>query len=119
MTPPQPPIHVTAPVVNPEQTTDNQTNIHSATDETTRRISRQNMVALFETEIDVPDSLFGVTDKNTPRHYVEDDDDDDDDEVFSEYESNPQKKKKSRPMHQLAIKSLVQDDELVSETLAD
>jgi hypothetical protein len=97
---------------------DNQIVTPSEATESIRRISRQNMVEIFETKSEVPDNLFGPSDEETSVHFEEDDDDDDDD-VFSDYESNPNKKKKSRPMHQLAIKSLVQDDELVSETLAD
>ena len=118
MTPPQSANHATHIAENLVQTSDNQTHTSSSAEESLRRISRQNMVEIFETESDVPDDLYGLADKNVQHHFIEDDDDDDD-EVFSEYESNPQKKKKSRPMHQLAIKSLVQDDELVSETLAD
>lgn len=97
---------------------DNQTVTTIDTEESMRKISRQSMVEIFETKSEVPDNLYGLADEKSPLHFVEDDDDDED-EVFSEYESNPNKKKKSRPMHQLAIKSLVQDDELVSETLAD
>ncbi len=118
MTPPQSAKHPTHIGENSVQISDNQTHTLSPTQESLRRISRQNMVEIFEKESDVPDDLYGLADKNVQHHFIEDDDDDDD-EVFSEYESNPQKKKKSRPMHQLAIKSLVQDDELVSETLAD
>lgn len=118
MTSPQSPIAAPKPVEVLKEIVDNQAVTPMISDESIRRISRQNMIDLFETENDVPDNLFGPKKEKAPVHF-EDDDDDDDDEVFSEYESNPNKKKKSRPMHQLAIKSLVQDDDLVSETLAD
>lgn len=111
-------ISATKQIENTIETPDNQTITPLASDESIRRISRQSMVEIFETQSNVPDNLFGSQNDKSPVHFVEDDDDDDD-EVFSEYESNPNKKKKSRPMHQLAIKSLVQDDDLVSETLAD
>lgn len=111
-------INPTKQIENISKTPDNQTITPLASDESIRRISRQSMVEIFETQSDIPDNLFGPQNEKSPVHFVEEDDDDDD-EVFSEYESNPNKKKKSRPMHQLAIKSLVQDDDLVSETLAD
>ncbi len=103
------------------ETLDNQIVTTIDTEESIRKISRQSMVEIFETKSEVPDNLYGLANEKSPLHFVEDDEDDEDDEdeVFSEYESNPNKKKKNRPMHQLAIKSLVQDDELVSETLAD
>lgn len=86
--------------------------------EPTRKTSRQSMLELFEVQNDVPDNIFGLADEK-PRVHFDDDDDDDDDEVFSDDETTFHKKKKLRPMHQLAAKSLIKDDELVSETLAD
>ncbi len=118
MTPPPLSKSVPKTVENIAEIIDNQTITPLAADETIRRISRQSMVEIFETHSDIPDNLFGMPDEKAPVHFIEDDDDDED-EVFSEYESNSQNKKKNRPMHQLAIKSLVEDDDLVSETLAD
>lgn len=91
------------------------------TDETVRKTSRKSMIELFETPNDVPDNLFGLAEKKPKVQFIEDDDedDDDDDEVFGDEDFQFSKKKKKRPMHQLAVKSLIQDDELVSETLAD
>ena len=118
ITPPQSSNFVAKSDENTDEILDNQTVTTLDSDESVRRISRQSMVEIFESKSDVPDNLYGLADEKSAVHFIEDDDDDDDD-VFSDYESNPQKKKKNRPMHQLAIKSLVQDDELVSETLAD
>jgi hypothetical protein len=84
--------------------------------EVVRKTSLKSMGAIFETKNEVPDNLFGLADE-TPRIHF--DDDDEEDEVFSEYETIFAKRKKLRPMHQLAAKSLVQDNDLVSETLAD
>ncbi len=81
-----------------------------------RAARRQSMGELFEAKSDVPDNLFGLADTGLPSLHF--DDDDDDDEIFSDEEA-PAKKKKLRPMHQLAAKSLIKDEELVSETLAD
>ena len=78
------------------------------------------MTELFETQNDIPDNLFGLAEKKPKVQLIEeDDDDDDDDEIFGDDDFQFSKKKKKRPMHQLAVKSLIQDDELVSETLAD
>jgi hypothetical protein len=104
--------------------TDNQTVTPPIVDEVVRKTSRESMVGLFETENEVPDNLFGLVEKRPKIQFLEndnsyDDDDDDDDEIFSDDDEDAPKKKKKRPMHQLAVKSLVQDDELVSETLAD
>lgn len=86
------------------------------TPEHIRKASRQNMVELFEAKSEVPDNLFGLADE-TPRVHFDDEEDDDDDDVFSDDETTL-KQKKLRPMHQLAAKSLIQDNEIVSETLA-
>ena len=85
--------------------------------EPVRKTSRQSMVELFEAKNEVPDNLFGLADE-APRVHFDDDDDDDDDDVFSDDEITSPKRKKLRPMHQLAAKSLIKDEELVSETLA-
>ena len=82
-----------------------------------RKASRQNMVELFEAQNEVPDNLFGLADETPRVHFDDEEDDDDDDDVFSDDETTL-KKKKLRPMHQLAAKSLIQDNEIVSETLA-
>ena len=83
-----------------------------------RKVSRQSMSELLEAKNDVPDNLFGFSINDSQRvHFI--DDEDDDDEIFSDYQTNSPKKKKLRPMHQLAAKSLVQDEEMASETLAD
>jgi transcriptional regulator len=105
-------------IEEPNQIIEHQTVKTLSLTEPTRKTSRQSMVELFEGQNDVPDNIFGLADEK-PRVHFDDDDDDDDDEVFSDDETTFHKKKKLRPMHQLAAKSLIKDDELVSETLAD
>ncbi|MBL7815361.1 MAG: hypothetical protein JNL70_10130 [Saprospiraceae bacterium] len=92
-------------------------------DEEARKVSRKNMIDLFEEKADVPDNIFGLTIPVKPKAELQNkaaeiipEDEDEDDEIFSIESENSRKK---RPMHQLAVKSLVEDDELVSETLAD
>ena len=111
-------VTATPPIANVGEKIDNQIVTPLETDDSVRRTSRKSMIELFETENDVPDNLFGIVEKK-PTVQLIDDDDDDDDEVFGDEDSIFPKKKKIRPMHQLAVKSLIQDDELVSETLAD
>jgi hypothetical protein len=90
-------------------------------DDLTRTTSKKNMTELFEAKNEVPDNLFGLVEKKSKIEFLENDEDDDDeeDEVFSDDDSVSSKKKKKRPMHQLAVKSLIEDNDLVSETLAD
>ncbi len=110
-----------APAVTPPEVIEVQSVIPIMVDETVRKSSRKNMLDLFEAESEVPDNLFGLADKkpkNTVLDNLEEEDDDDDDEIFSDDDDAPKKKKK-RPMHQLAVKSLIQADDMVSETLAD
>lgn len=103
-----------------EEKTDNQHFAPIGVDENVRKTSRKSMTELFETQNDIPDNLFGLAEKKPKVQLIEeDDDDDDDDEIFGDEDFQFSKKKKKRPMHQLAVKSLIQDDELVSETLAD
>ena len=118
MTPANPVILPSEPKEKNIQFIDNQIITPHTVDEIIRNKSRQSMIELFESKNEVPDNLFGLADETPRVHFFEDDDDDDDDDVFSD-DDNAQKRKRKRPMHQLAVKSLIKDDDLVSETLAD
>lgn len=105
-------------ITKTEEKIDNQHFAPIGVDENIRKTSRKSMTELFETQNDIPDNLFGLAEKK-PKVQLIEEDDDDDDEIFGDDDFQFSKKKKKRPMHQLAVKSLIQDDELVSETLAD
>ena len=105
------------PVV-PTQNIDNKiithTNIPVHTDN--KHVLNESILALmFEKPQDLPDNLFGLNhpplDKNED-YFAENLDE------LSE-EDMPKKKKKKKQMHELAAKSIEENDDMISETLAD
>jgi hypothetical protein len=92
-----------------------------------RELSRQHMDAVMQTEVALPENLFGLI--ADPVFFFDDEDEDAElsDDTEGGYESSPdtekdkatKKRKKKRAMHSLAAKSIETDLELVSETLAD
>ena len=73
------------------------------------------LTLMFEKPQDLPDNLFGLNNPslNKNEDYFEGNSDELlDDEV-------PKKKKKKKNMHELAAKSIEENDDMISETLAD
>ena len=101
--------------------------------EDNRKTIKQNLDAIFEIEEDVPEDLFGLLDRKDekPSKTAKKDADtegyeqlivqhltaeiDDNEPVFGE----KKKKKKKKEMHELAARSIEEDGDMVSETLAD
>jgi hypothetical protein len=97
--------------------------------EANRKSIKQNLDALFEMDSDVPDNLFGLADDapSKPNKALNTEGATDlirqhltletnEDEPVS---TEKKKKKKKKEMHELAARSIQEDDEMVSETLAD
>lgn len=81
-----------------------------------RHVLDESVLAfMFESPNDLPDNLFGLDNMslNKKSDYFEDLD-----EENTEAEI-PKKKKKKKHMHELAVKSLEENDDMISETLAD
>ena len=102
----------------PIQNVDNQDIIEK---DTQRQEIRNSLDALFQVNDELPDNFFGLVKEpqtNDENINVIEEIPTEEDAYFAE-NSDKKPKKKKKQMHELAVKSIVADDELVSETLAD
>ncbi len=115
-----PPKEVASPItpIVSTQNIDNKiithTNIPTPTDN--KHVLNESILALmFEKPQDLPDNLFGLNNPSLDKNedYFADNLDE-----LSEDEM-PKKKKKKKHMHELAAKSIEENDDMISETLAD
>ncbi len=119
------PLTETAPIIipaTPLQNIDNEaitlkpapTPTHIPTDN--KHVLSESILALmFEKPQDLPDNLFGL---NQPSSKKEEDYFAENPDELSD-EDMPKKKKKKKQMHELAAKSIEENDDMISETLAD
>ncbi len=110
--------NVAAPEVKKEKKS---VEIISKTTEPTeiKHVLDENVVALlFEKPSDLPDNLFGFNSLKSTKEYNEkldlENSSDDLEDIFA-----VKKKKKKKHMHELAAKSIEENNDLMSETLAD
>ena len=115
-----PPKEVASPItpIVSTQNIDNKiithTNIPTPTDN--KHVLNESILALmFEKPQDLPDNLFGL---NNPSPKKNEDYFADNLDELSE-DDMPKKKKKKKHMHELAAKSIEENDDMISETLAD
>ena len=101
--------------------------------EDNRKTIKQNLDAIFETEEEVPEDLFGLLDgtrEKTQKTTQKGADTEGYEKLIFQHltteiedsegvPSEKKKKKKKKEMHELAARSLEEDGEMVSETLAD
>ena len=111
----------------PAEVFDNQLFIEK---EANRKSIKHNLDALFETDSDVPENLFGFiepTEKKVEKALNTEGASDmirqhlnteSSDEEFA-YSGEKKKKKKKKEMHELAARSIEEDTDMMSETLAD
>ena len=116
-TPPTEIAPIIIPVV-PTQNIDNKiithTNIPVHTDN--KHVLNESILALmFEKPQELPDNLFGLNNPSLDKN--EDYFADNLDELLED--DMPKKKKKKKHMHELAAKSIEENDDMISETLAD
>ena len=111
----------TAPIIAPITPTQNIENkagttapTHSSTDN--KHVLNESILALmFEKPQDLPDNLFGLNNPSLEKnedYFAENPDELAEDDM-------PKKKKKKKQMHELAAKSIEENDDMISETLAD
>ena len=111
----------TAPIIAPITPTQNIENkagttapTHSSTDN--KHVLNESILALmFEKPQDLPDNLFGLNNPSLEKnedYFAENPDELPEDDM-------PKKKKKKKQMHELAAKSIEENDDMISETLAD
>lgn len=111
----------TAPAITPivpTQNIDNKTvtptPTHVSTDN--KHVLNESILALmFEKPQDLPENLFGLNNPSSNKN--EDYFAENPDELYED--DMPKKKKKKKHMHELAAKSLEENDDMISETLAD
>ena len=97
--------------VTPAQTS---TQTHIPTDN--KHVLSESVLALmFEKPQDLPDNLFGLNNPSLDKN--EDYFAENPDELYED--DMPKKKKKKKQMHELAAKSIEENDDMISETLAD
>ena len=90
------------------------TPIHTPTDN--KHVLSESVLALmFEKPQDLPENLFGLNSPSLNKN--EDYFAENPDELYED--DMPKKKKKKKHMHELAAKSLEENDDMISETLAD
>ena len=78
-------------------------------------LSESVLALMFEKPQDLPDNLFGLNNPSSNKnedYFAENPDEMSEDDM-------PKKKKKKKHMHELAAKSLEENDDMISETLAD
>ncbi len=98
--------------------------------EDNRKTIKQSLDAIFEIEDEVPEDLFGLLDGKGKKTTKKDADTEGYEKLIAQHltaeiEGNEpvfgekKKKKKKKEMHELAARSIEEDGEMVSETLAD
>ena len=97
--------------------------------EETRKTIKESLDAIFETDNDIPENLFGLLDEPEKKPKKDADTEGYEDLIYqhltaeigdiSTLSTEKKKKKKKKEMHELAIKSIEDDNDMVSETLAD